>query len=285
MSFNHLSFQQSQLRSGGYNLLAMLLLSAVLLLSPLTSIPVAAAEQAATTDQTATEALGALSDDEITVVSYPPSEFKDPLIGFNRAMFAFNDISYRYVLIPVAKGYNAVAPQPVRTGVSNIFANIKAPIHIINHILQGQPSKAGTTSARFLLNTTVGVAGIFDPASSWFDLPIEETGFSETLTQYGSGYGVYLVLPFIGASDLRGGTGEVVDYFLNPIPYITEQPDTTLIMASDTLQAFAPHAESYLRLREESDDPYLFFRNMHLQGLLRDKQFKPDASQRQATQQ
>mgnify|MGYP003659065889 CR=1 FL=1 len=187
----------------------------------------------------------ALDDDEITVVSYDESDYNDPLMGFNRAIFAFNDVSYRYALIPIAKGYRYITPDPVETGISNVFANIKAPIHIVNHLLQWQPRKAGSSTARFLINTT--------------------------------GYGTFLVLPFVGPADLRSGTGIVADYFLNPIPYITEQPDSSYIMAGDKLQAFAPQAESYETLRAKSDDPYLFFRNMYLQGILRDQQYQPSA--------
>ena len=226
-----------------------------------------------------------LSDDEITVVSYQESDYKDPLMGFNRAIFAFNDFSYRYALIPVAKGYRYITPDPVETGVSNVFANIKAPIHIVNHLLQWQPSKAGTSTARFLINTTIGIAGIFDPAQAWFSLKKEETGFSDTLAQYGSGYGTYLVLPFVGPADLRSGTGMVADYFLNPIPYIAPQPESTYIMAGDKLQAFAPQAESYETLSAKSDDPYLFFRNMYLQGLLRDQHFQETAESKQPEKQ
>ncbi|WP_269619725.1 MlaA family lipoprotein [Zhongshania sp. BJYM1] len=232
-----------------------------------------------------TEIPSDLDVDEITVVSYQEEEFNDPLMGFNRAMFAFNDISYRYVLIPVAKTYNYIAPKPVRTGVSNVFSNIKAPITIINQLLQWKPAKAGKTTARFLVNTTIGIAGIFDPAKAWFDLPKDETGFSDTLAEYGSGYGTYLVLPFIGPSDLRSGTGVVADYFLNPIPHITEQPDTSLIMAADAEQEFAPKAESYETLHAKSKDPYLFFRNMYLQGILRDQEFKHEESPSKPIQQ
>lgn len=260
------------------------LLTAILLLFTPSSNTLVAAEKTTRNEQHSSEKPGSLSEDEITVVSYPQSEFHDPLIGFNRVVFAFNDISYRYVLIPVSKAYNTIAPQPVRTGVSNVFSNIKAPIHTINYLLQWQPSKAGISTARFLLNSTIGIAGIFDPASAWFGLPKSETGFSDTLARYGSGYGTYLVLPFIGASDLRSGTGVVADYFLNPIPYITEQPDTTYIMSFDTLQGFAPEAEGYLKLRDKSDDPYLFFRNMHLQGLLRDQQYKAEQAQNKPIQ-
>ena len=214
-----------------------------------------------------------LPADEATVVSYEQSPVSDPLMGFNRAMFAFNDFSYRYVMIPVVKTYSQYTPAPVRTGIANVFANIKSPISIVNHLLQWEPAKAGRTTLRFLMNTTVGIVGIFDPADAWLEIPEETTGFDDTLQDYGTGYGTYVVLPFLGPSDLRNSAGVVADYFLNPIPYLTEQPDTSIIMAGDALQGFSGKAESYEILRGKSDDPYLFFRNMYLQGLKRDQQY------------
>ncbi|MBQ0796132.1 VacJ family lipoprotein [Zhongshania sp.] len=284
MPSKHTYHQHSPRRKSATSVFEALSLSLLLLT---TSLPYSSALAAGGNGEAAQQTsatVGDLSDDEITVVSYEESDYNDPLMAFNRAMFAFNDVSYRYVLIPVAKGYNYVTPAAVRTGIGNVFDNIKAPIHIINHLLQWEPAKAGATTARFLLNTTIGIAGIFDPAKAWFDLPKQETGFADTLAEYGSGYGSYLVLPFIGPSDLRGGTGVVADYFLNPIPHITEQPDTTYIMATDATQDFAGQAESYETLRAKSDDPYIFFRNMHIQGLLRDQQFKSDESQNASTQ-
>lgn len=216
-----------------------------------------------------------LPPEQATVVAYPDKEeeIDDPLIGFNRAMFAFNDVSYRYVMIPIAKAYNHTLPQPVRSGVSNFFANIKSPISIVNHLLQGEGSKAGNTSLRFLINTTVGIVGIFDPAEDWWEIEEDNTGFADTLERHGTGQGVFVVLPFLGPSDLRGSTGLVADYFLNPIPYLTEQPDTAIIMATDAMQNFSDKAEAYEKIRAEAEDPYVFFRNMYLQGKQRDKQF------------
>lgn len=206
-----------------------------------------------------------------TVVRF--TEYYDPLIGINRAVFAFNDVAYRYALIPASKAYNGVVPSPVRTGIGNFFHNITAPVRVVNHILQLKPRPAGVNIARFLMNTTVGVFGIFDPADAWLDMKPAQTGFEQTLSRYGTGYGTYLVLPFFGPSDLRNGTGRVVDYFLNPIPYITEQPTTTAVMAFDNFQQQAPGAERYLELQREADDPYIFFRNLYLQGVQRDAAF------------
>lgn len=207
---------------------------------------------------------------DANVVSY--SEYKDPLIGFNRAMFAFNDVTYRYALIPVARGYNTL-PSPLRQGVGNFFHNIKMPVRSINYLLQLEMRKTGVDVLRFLVNSTVGVLGIFDPAAAWIELERTDTGFADTISHYGGGYGTYLVLPVLGSSDLRSGTGRIADYFLNPIPYLTQQPETTAIMSVDTLQEVAPSVESYNTLRDKSKDPYLFFRNLYLQGIQRDDDY------------
>lgn len=224
-----------------------------------------------------------LPPDKATVVAYPApkKEIDDPLMGFNRAVFAFNDVSYRYVMIPVAKAYTHTVPTPVRGGIANVFANIKSPISIINHLLQGEGAKAGTSSLRLLINTTLGIAGIFDPADDWWGIKEDNTGFADTLEKHGSDRGVFIVLPFLGPADLRSGAGVVADYFLNPIPYLTEQPDTTVLMATDALQNFSGKAEGYETIRDETEDPYIFFRNMYLQGQQRDRQF-PNIGPRQS---
>lgn len=209
---------------------------------------------------------------EPNVVSY--TEYRDPMIRFNRAMFAFNDVSYRYVLIPAARTYLAVTPAPVRTGVGNFFNNIKTPIPLANHLLQLQPRQAGIDLLRFVINTTVGVAGLFDPASAWFQLEREETGMSETLVQYGMDYGTYLVLPLIGPSNLRDGSAFLVDGMLNPLAYVLENPESLVARGFDNFQEFAPTASGYMDLRAQSSDLYIFMRNLHLQGIQRDAEYK-----------
>ncbi len=203
-----------------------------------------------------------------TVVAH--RDYHDPLIRVNRAVFAFNDVVYRYATIPIAEGYQWLLPQPVRTSIGNAFHNIKMPIRSINYLAQGKAKAAGIDAIRFAINTTVGLAGLFDPAAKWFSLERSDNSFEQTVSRYGGGYGFYLVLPFLGPSDLRNGSAVIADYLLNPIPYITSQPDTSLIMTTDQLQSFGPQASRYEKLRAESDDPYLFFRNLYLQGVQRD---------------
>jgi len=209
------------------------------------------------------------------VVSFDDSaqgrEFPDPLIRFNRAVFAFNDVTYRYALIPAARVYREV-PAPVQTGIGNFFDNIKTPISLANHVFQLEPRKAGVDIARFLINSTIGIVGLFDPATHWFEIEAEPTGFSETLVQYGTAHGTYLVLPFIGPSNLRDGSATFIDGLLNPLAYL-ENPESLTLRVFDNFQEFAPAAETYLSMREESEDLYIFMRNLHLEGIQRDAQF------------
>lgn len=208
---------------------------------------------------------------EPTVVSY--QNYNDPLMGMNRAIFQFNDFSYRHAIIPLSEGYLEIVPPPVRDGITNVFDNIKTPIYFVNNLIQGRVSDSLTNLARFSINSTIGILGIMDPARDAFGLEPAHTGFEDTLSHFGSGYGVYVVLPLIGATDLRNSVGRVGDYFLNPIVYLTDNPERLVIQGVDGVNTFAPQAVNYLELKEQADDPYLFFRNMYLQGVIRDAEY------------
>jgi phospholipid-binding lipoprotein MlaA len=210
-------------------------------------------------------------DFEPTVVAF--RDYRDPLIGFNRAMFAFNDVSYRYVLVPLGKGYTNTVPDSVQRGIGNFFYNIKAPIYFVNNLLQLKPRAAGTNVVRFGINSTIGLLGFFDPASHWFGIEKKDTHLADTLAKYGAGYGFYMVLPLLGPSDLRSGTSVLVEGFLHPVSYIASDRDRILIQGFDYFQEFAPEAEGYPVLIEESDDPYIFMRNLYLQSIQRDAEY------------
>jgi len=197
-------------------------------------------------------------------------KYRDPLIGLNRVIFKLNDVTYRYLLIPLGKGYMKVLPDPVHRSVGNFFHNLKSPIYVVNDALQLKPRPLGRHVSRFVINSTLGLAGLFDPAKTYFGLEKTETHLEETLARYGAGYGIYLVLPLFGPSDLRNGPSQIVDYYLNPVPYLTDNPETTAIMTYDSFQEFAHGAKSYETLRRKADDPYIFFRNLYLQGVERD---------------
>ena len=214
---------------------------------------------------------------EPTVVAYEPETFNDPLESFNRPVFAFNDFMFRHILIPVSHGYKAVVPSPVRSGVSNFFSNIREPLNAVNHVLQGSGSGLGTSVSRFLVNSTLGIFGLFDPADHWFEIKESKATLNQTLASYDMGYGAFLVLPFLGQTDTRNGFSTVIEGIVHPVNMISNSPETFYIQAYGSFHEFAPQADSYETLQQQSEDPYLFFRNLYLQGVLRDQQFSEEA--------
>jgi phospholipid-binding lipoprotein MlaA len=149
----------------------------------------------------------------------------DPLEGWNRQVYAFNDGVDRAVLEPVAKGYRAVTNEPIRDGVSNFLRNLNQPVVFANSVLQGKPGAAIDTLSRFALNSTFGVAGIFDLATM-ADVPEHREDFGQTLGVWGVSNGPYLVLPLMGSSNLRDVAGRGVDSAFNPLNYAEFEGDT-----------------------------------------------------------
>lgn len=213
---------------------------------------------------------------EPTVVSY--NDYYDPFENLNRKIFNFNDFIYRKLLIPVSNGYVSLTPGPVRTGVNGVLHNLQEPLFALNHLLQADLNSAGNNVARFLVNSTVGLLGLFDPAENWLEIPRDDTTMSDTFTQFGFAQGPYMVLPVIGVSDLRNTVSRITGSALNPIRVVTDNPDTTGWILFDNFQLFAPSASAYIDLYSESTDPYIYFRNQYLQGVSRDQESQ-DAAQ------
>jgi phospholipid-binding lipoprotein MlaA len=195
----------------------------------------------------------------------------DPLEGYNRAMYQFNDAVDTAVLKPVARGYDAVVPDPISQGVSNFFSNLNDITVIINDLFQGKFYQAYRDTHRFVLNTTVGVAGIFDVASlSGFTKNNED--FGQTLGVWGAEPGAYVVLPFFGPRNVRDTFGLVGDMFTDPVMYVegddarialvgTRVVDTraNLLKAEKVLDQAATDEYSYVRDAYMSRRQYLVF--------------------------
>lgn len=143
---------------------------------------------------------------------------EDPYEDFNRQMFAFNDGLDRAMIQPVAEGYRAVTNKPVRQGVTNFVNNLGEPITFANEVLQGKLPNAASTVGRFLVNTTIGIAGIFNPAGA-MGIQRTDEDFGQTLGVWGVGAGPYLVLPIIGSTSPRDLTGLGADIALDPLNY------------------------------------------------------------------
>jgi phospholipid-binding lipoprotein MlaA len=152
---------------------------------------------------------------------------EDPYEDFNRQMFAFNEGLDRAVVEPVAKGYRAITNEPIRQGVSNFLNNLGEPVTFANEVLQGKIPNAAGTVGRFLINSTVGIAGVFAPAQA---IGIERTDedFGQTLAVWGVDSGPYLVLPFIGPSSPRDGIGVAADFFVDPVNYVEFDKDNEI---------------------------------------------------------
>jgi phospholipid-binding lipoprotein MlaA len=145
-----------------------------------------------------------------------PQERPDPFEPFNRPMLTFNRKADDWVLHPVAQGYAYLVPQPARVSVAHFFGNVGVVPRFANALFQGRFNQAGVEAARFGVNSTVGVAGFFDPAEKWLGLRQESNDFGLTLAKYGVGEGPYLVLPIFGPSTLRDALGKVADGAMNP---------------------------------------------------------------------
>jgi phospholipid-binding lipoprotein MlaA len=140
---------------------------------------------------------------------------KDPYEPFNRKVFAFNDTLDTYALKPAATAYTKVVPSPIRTGVHNFFGNFSDAWSAVNQLLQGKPTDAGTMTLRVLTNTTIGIGGLFDPATS-LGLERKSEDLGQTLGVWGINPGPYLVLPLFGSSDIRDAIALPADTYVSP---------------------------------------------------------------------
>jgi phospholipid-binding lipoprotein MlaA len=208
------------------------------------------------------EDLSFLKDEKPSLAATVP----DPLMTWNRAMFRFNDKLYFWVLKPVAQGYRAVFPEPVRIGVKNFFFNLTTPIRFAGCLLQGKLGPAGRELGRFFINSTVGVLGLGNPAKDYprFNPPKEDLG--QTLGTYGLGNGFYIVWPVLGPSTLRDSVGMVGDYFLDPVNYVTPWWDSAAIDGVNSINATSFRIGDYEALKNAALDPYQALRDAYIQN-------------------
>ncbi len=196
----------------------------------------------------------------------------DPHEAFNRKMYAFNDFADRVAIRPVAVGYRKITNQTTRTLISNFFANIESPVTIANDILQANPKEAFKATNRLVINSTIGVLGLFDPASE-LSIDASTTDFGVTLARWGVPEGPYLVLPLIGSTTGRDAASFPVDRFLfDPLSWYARSHVFNLhaeylptVAHLVTIRSSAIDAESLL---EGAYDPYVFYRDAYRQRRL-----------------
>lgn len=188
---------------------------------------------------------------------------RDPLERINRPIWDFNyDILDKYVLRPVTVGYIKVVPKPARKGLGNMMENLGEPASFINSLLQAKPKKAATSAGRFLVNSTVGILGLFDVAREIGLEPAEED-FNQTLAVWGVGDGAYLMLPALGPTTVRGTIGGVVDNLYFPFTIL----DTPLTLTRAGIMALNGR-EQLMQVEDmlnDSLDPYSFIKESYYQ--------------------
>ncbi|WP_018609665.1 MlaA family lipoprotein [Uliginosibacterium gangwonense] len=191
---------------------------------------------------------------------------QDPLEPMNRKVFAFNDAVDTYAFKPVAKGYAAVTPMPVRTGIGNFFSNLEDAWIGTNNLLQGKPGAAASDVGRLLVNTTVGILGLFDVATE-LGLEKHDEDLGQTLGVWGVGPGPYLVLPFFGSSTLRDSSNTLVTL---AVPYVDPVGAVDRVAIRNTARAIrlvdlrAQLLAAGNALDEAALDKYSFMRDFYL---------------------
>jgi phospholipid-binding lipoprotein MlaA len=195
----------------------------------------------------------------------PPVRVADPIEPVNRAFFVFNDRFYFWLLKPVARGYAFVVPEFARVGIRNALTNVAMPVRLVNSILQGKLKGAGRELARFTINSTIGMGGLFDTAKDDWEIPASDEDTGQTLGTYGLGHGAYLVVPLLGPSSLRDVVGLGGDGLLNPLNYLVDFETAVAIRAGKAVNDTSLRIGEYEDIKAAAIDPYLAVRDGYIQ--------------------
>ncbi len=193
----------------------------------------------------------------------------DPYEAENRRMHEFNRGFDRALVRPVSKGYTSVVPDDIETGVIRLAENLSLPADIVNNILQLNMRGAFQDTARLVVNTTVGLGGVFDPASEMGMAAPTNTDFGETLHVWGAREGAYIELPFLGPSTTRHTFGIFADLFTNPLTYVLDSPENLAGTAAGVASGLSRRerfSETIDQILYESEDSYALSRSIFLQN-------------------
>ncbi|THD85328.1 VacJ family lipoprotein [Aliigemmobacter aestuarii] len=198
----------------------------------------------------------------------PPVEPNDPDEAKNREIHAFNIALDKAILRPTSSAYGAIVPEPVKIGVSNFAENLELPGDAVNGALQLRPHHVLENTLRFVINSTVGIAGLFDPASA-IGLPGKDTDFGETLHVWGVGEGSYMELPGLGPSTGRDTMGTIVDFAMNPVGRVLPKPESYVGTGAKVLSKLGDrdrYSETIDSVLYDSADSYAQTRLLYLQN-------------------
>ena len=206
-------------------------------------------------------------DDEFSLVK---QDSFDPLSGYNRVMTTFNDGLYTYVVFPIGNVYSAILPSPIRESISNFFNNLKYPLRLVNNLFQLKFENSYIETQRFLLNSTVGMAGLFDPAYDWYKIEQKNEDFGQTLGYYGVGGGFHIVLPFFGPSNLRDSLSLIADWQIDPFFYQLGFEESLSVSSFEYFNKYSSKEEEYKALKKGALDNYLLFKDIYEQQRIKE---------------
>lgn len=194
---------------------------------------------------------------------YAYTNFSDPLEPWNRVWFRFNDVTLLYVIKPVYTGYATVTPEKVRSGISNFAYNLKAPLRMLNSILQGKFAQTGVEFGKFFINTitSLGFADVAQRHEPRYLHEPEKLNFGHTLAYWGIPSGPYLVWPLLGPSTVRGSVGSAGDAFLSPETYVLNWPTSLSTGTLFTINGMGEVISGYETMRRMALEPYAAVRN------------------------
>ena len=198
---------------------------------------------------------------------------------FSRGTLKFNQALDKAIFKPIAKGYR-VLPQPIRTGTNNFVSNLRSLLSFSNNVLQGDLKSAGNTAGRFAINTTVGILGVFDPASKMGFEKKSREDFGQTLGVWGAKTGCYFVLPILGPTTTRDAVGLIGNVFIDPVYHLTHNSETDIVVGNENLSEHnyyyyrgtdavdfrSKNIESFDSLEENSIDFYASLKSLYLQN-------------------
>lgn len=194
-----------------------------------------------------------------------PLKVSDPLEPINRGFFWFNDKLYFYVLKPVAKAFR-VLPEGARASIANFFQHWTTPARFVSCLMQAKLNDAGTELGRFVINTTLGIGGLFDPAKEKAGLRRKDEDFGQALGAYGVGPGIYLVVPVFGPRNVRDGLGGIVDGMMDPRYILLEEDEYWVTRGVDAVNELSLDKDTYEAIKRDALDPYLFIRDAYMQN-------------------
>ena len=192
-------------------------------------------------------------------------EIHDPLQGMNRAVFEFNDFFILYAVRPLSFVYTSIIPEYLRERLDNIDNNLQMPRKVLSNLFRARWEAAGIEFYRFLINTTIGIAGAYDPAAEWWDIMSYDSSFAAAFADWGIPPGIILFIPIYGGITSTDIFGKLLDLAADPLFWVSlfvlPFPIGISIGGGFTLNSVSLSLDEYIRLRESAADPYITFRD------------------------